>query len=79
MPSSATRLPPLEPFAFLDMLLPVERVACEQTEYQEVAIVDHAELGRVLFLDSTLQSAEVDERRYHELSLIHISEPTRPY
>lgn len=66
----ATRLPPLGPFSFLDMLDRIERVACEQTEHQDVAIVDHEELGRVLFLDETMQSAAVDERRYHEF-LIH--------
>ncbi len=69
-PPRPVPLPPLRPFAFLDMHGPHRRVACEVSPWQSIAIVDHEELGRALFLDGALQSAALDEGRYHEL-LIH--------
>lgn len=63
-------LPPLDPFAFLEMHGSHRRVACEVSRWQSIAIVDHDELGRALFLDGALQSAALDERDYHDL-LVH--------
>ena len=40
------------------------------TQFQDVGIYDLHKYGRALFLDGVLQSAESDERRYHEM-LVH--------
>lgn len=45
-------------------------VVKKKTPYQEVVILDLEKLGRSLFLDGVLQSAEADEYVYHEL-LVH--------
>lgn len=41
-----------------------------KTEYQQVQIFSSPSLGKVLFLDRKLQSAQIDERTYHE-ALVH--------
>ena len=41
-----------------------------QTQFQEVRIIDTEEYGKMLILDGHTQSAEDDERLYHE-SLVH--------
>lgn len=49
----------------------VDRVICStQTAFQRVDIVETRAYGRSLLLDGALQSAEADERAYHEM-LIH--------
>jgi spermidine synthase len=45
-------------------------VATKQTAFQDVAIVDTKNFGRLLLLDGAAQSAEFDEALYHE-SLVH--------
>ncbi|WP_035108179.1 methyltransferase domain-containing protein [Desulfovirgula thermocuniculi] len=45
-------------------------VVRKKTPYQQVEILDVEKLGRSLFLDGVLQSAEADEYIYHEL-LVH--------
>ena len=37
-----------------------------KTDYQHVQIFDSPPLGKVLFLDRKIQSAQIDERTYHE-------------
>jgi spermidine synthase len=50
---------------------PIERRVWEgRTAFQDVAIVDSATYGRMLFLDGELQSASADEKIYHS-SLVH--------
>ncbi len=63
-------LPPLGPFDFLDMHDVERRVVCESTGLQDVAVVDLAHLGRTVFIDGVLQSAEIDEHRYHEFLVL---------
>lgn len=58
----------------------VDRVVCsQQTRFQRVDIIDLAAYGRALLLDGALQSAEADERAYHEAlvhpALVTLSEP----
>jgi spermidine synthase len=43
----------------------------ERSVYQEILIVDTYAFGRVLLLDSTIQTTEKDEFYYHEM-LIHV-------
>ncbi len=49
-----------------------------RTAYQSVAIVRAPALGKALFLDGRIQSAEVDEFIYHE-SLVHPALMTHPH
>ena len=44
---------------------------------QHIQVFENRKFGRVLTLDGVVQTTEGDEFIY--LSLIHISEPTRPY
>lgn len=48
-----------------------------KTKYQEVQIVELAELGRALVLDGFIQSTEADEHVYHE-TLVHPALITHP-
>lgn len=59
----------------------VKKVCEEKSPFQKIEIYDTSDFGRVLFLDETIQSAEVDEAIYHE-ALIHpamcaVKEPKR--
>ncbi len=47
------------------------------TEYQRVEIVRAPALGKALFLDGRIQSAQVDEFIYHE-ALVHVAMMTHP-
>lgn len=66
-----------------DPIPPIARYLCDrvlaekQTRWQHVGIYQLRRYGRTLFLDGSLQSAESDERRYHE-SLIHPAMLTHP-
>lgn len=56
----------------------VERVYYEgRTKYQYVQIFDNKLLGKMLFLDKKIQSAEIDEFVFHE-SLVHPALLTHP-
>jgi spermidine synthase len=56
----------------------VEKVYYEgKTEYQYVQIFDNKLLGKILFLDKKIQSAEIDEFVFHE-SLVHPALLTHP-
>ena len=56
----------------------VEKVYYEgKTEYQYVQIFDNKLLGKMLFLDKKIQSAEIDEFVFHE-SLVHPALLTHP-
>jgi len=48
-----------------------------KTAYQEVQIFESSPLGKVLFLDRKIQSAQIDERVYHE-SIVHPVLMTHP-
>ncbi len=52
-------------------------ILATKTKYQEVQIVELAELGRALVLDGFIQSTEVDEHIYHE-TLVHPALLTHP-
>ncbi len=49
-----------------------------KTEYQWVQIFDSPLFGKVLFLDRKIQSAQIDERTYHE-ALVHPVLITHPF
>ncbi len=53
-------------------------LARRQTPYQKVEILDVEGLGRCLFLDGEIQSAEADEFIYHEL-LVHPAVRVHPH
>ncbi|HUW64576.1 MAG TPA: polyamine aminopropyltransferase [Spirochaetia bacterium] len=49
----------------------------EKTSYQEVAVIENPELGRVLLLDSVIQTSTRDEFVYHEM-ITHVPMNTHP-
>jgi spermidine synthase len=49
----------------------------EQTEYQQLAVVDTVQYGRMLVLDGMVMTTEVDEFVYHEM-ISHIALNTHP-
>ena len=49
-----------------------------KSDFQDVMVFQSQTYGKVLILDGVIQCTERDEFSY-QLSLIHISEPTRPY
>ncbi|MDA8334788.1 MAG: polyamine aminopropyltransferase [Peptococcaceae bacterium] len=50
----------------------------EKTDYQELAVIEHKDLGRVLFLDSVIQTSTRDEFVYHEM-ISHVPMNTHPH
>ena len=48
-----------------------------KTKYQRVKCLENKLFGKVLFLDDKIQSAQIDERIYHE-SLVHPAMMTHP-
>ncbi|WP_051276044.1 hypothetical protein [Desulfovirgula thermocuniculi] len=52
-------------------------IACRRTPYQKAEVLEVCGLGRCLFLDGRLQSAEADEHVYHEL-LVHPAVAAHP-
>jgi spermidine synthase len=47
------------------------KILCnEESDYQDITILDTNEFGEVLFLDSVIQSAQSDEKVYHS-NLVH--------
>jgi spermidine synthase len=46
-------------------------VFTKRTKFQDLAIYDTEQLGRILTLDDVIQSTEIDEYIYHE-SLVHV-------
>jgi spermidine synthase len=49
----------------------------EQTQYQDLAVVDTLQFGRMLVLDGMVMTTEVDEFVYHEM-ISHIALNTHP-
>jgi len=49
----------------------------EQTEYQDLAVIDTAQYGRMLVLDGMVMTTELDEFVYHEM-ITHIALNTHP-
>lgn len=49
----------------------------DQSPYQTVAVVETVEFGRMLLLDSVIQTTEKDEFTYHEM-LAHVALNTHP-
>lgn len=49
----------------------------EKTEYQDLAVVDTLQFGRMLVLDGMVMTTEVDEFVYHEM-ITHIALNTHP-
>lgn len=49
----------------------------EKTAYQELALIENPELGRVLLLDSVIQTSTRDEFVYHEM-ITHVPMNTHP-
>ena len=49
----------------------------ERSKYQDIAIVDTYEYGRMLMLDSIVQTTEVDEFVYHEM-ITHVALSAHP-
>lgn len=49
----------------------------EKSPYQTVAVVDTVEFGRMLLLDSVIQTTEKDEFTYHEM-MAHVALNTHP-
>ena len=49
-----------------------------QTEYQEIAVLDTFQFGRMLVLDGMVQTTVADEFVYHEM-IVHIPLRTHPY
>jgi len=49
----------------------------EQTPFQELAVIENPELGRVLLLDSVIQTSTMDEFVYHEM-IAHVAMNTHP-
>lgn len=49
----------------------------ERTSYQDLAILDTVEFGRILVLDGIIQTTEQDEFTYHEM-LVHVALSTLP-
>lgn len=49
----------------------------EQTEYQDLAVIDTVQFGRMLVLDGMVMTTEVDEFVYHEM-ISHIALNTHP-
>ncbi len=49
----------------------------EQTEFQEMAVVDTLQFGRMLVLDGTVQTTVGDEFVYHEM-ISHVALFTHP-
>ncbi len=50
----------------------------ERTKYQELAIVDTCQFGRMLLLDGVIMTTEKDEFFYHEM-ITHVAMHTHPY
>ncbi|MDH7479300.1 MAG: polyamine aminopropyltransferase [Syntrophomonadaceae bacterium] len=50
----------------------------EQTPFQQLAVLDTVELGRVLVLDGNIQVTELDEFIYHEM-IAHVPLFTHPH
>ncbi len=48
-----------------------------QTGYQELAVLETEQYGRMLVLDGCIQTTEVDEPSYHEM-LVHVPMATHP-
>ncbi|MBI2915067.1 MAG: polyamine aminopropyltransferase [Firmicutes bacterium] len=55
-----------------------ETVYAERTQYQDLAILDTAQFGRMLVLDGMVQTTLADEFVYHEM-LSHVAMYTHPY
>ncbi len=49
-----------------------------QTTYQELAVLDTFEFGKMLVLDEMVQTTELDEFVYHEM-IVHVPLCTHPY
>ncbi len=54
-----------------------QRVFAMQSPYQKIEIVDSFAFGRMLWLDDTVQTSEMDEWAYHEM-LVHVPMLTHP-
>src|SRR5690554_2104290 len=54
-----------------------ETVYREKTKYQDLAVLDTYEYGRMLILDGVIMTTEADEFFYHEM-LIHVALNTHP-
>ena len=50
----------------------------EKTEYQDMAVIDTVQYGRMLVLDGMVMTTEVDEFVYHEM-ITHIALNTHPH
>lgn len=50
----------------------------EQTEYQDLAVVETLQYGRMLVLDGMVMTTEVDEFVYHEM-ITHVALNTHPH
>ncbi len=55
-----------------------ETLHAEQTEYQELALLDTVQYGKMLVLDGMVMTTEVDEFVYHEM-ITHIALSTHPH
>ncbi|MEZ5670242.1 MAG: polyamine aminopropyltransferase [Alphaproteobacteria bacterium] len=49
--------------------LEVRRLHREQSPYQAIEILEHADYGRILVLDGLIQASQADEFIYHEMAL----------
>ncbi|MGF1624712.1 MAG: hypothetical protein ACFCVH_07500, partial [Alphaproteobacteria bacterium] len=49
--------------------LKVTSLHSEQSPYQRIEILDHADFGRILVLDGYIQASQADEFIYHEMAL----------
>jgi spermidine synthase len=54
-----------------------ETLHTERSKYQDIAIVDTYQYGRMLLLDSVVQTTEVDEFVYHEM-ITHVALSAHP-
>lgn len=62
----------------LSLSLRIKEVICrEKSEYQDILIAESFQYGRVLSLDGTFQTTEVDEFIYHEM-ITHVSLLSHP-
>ena len=52
--------------------LDLRLIHAETSAFQEIAVFDHADFGRVLALDGTVQLSQADEFIYHEMA-VHVA------
>ena len=50
----------------------LRRIHAETSAFQEIEVYDHADFGRVLVLDGTVQLSQADEFIYHEMA-VHVA------